>query len=372
MIKILYLVSTLEATGPTKQLSYIVKYLDRRNYYPVVLTLSPEPSNSFWNFFAKSMSVELHSLNLSRFDGLFFAKRMVKEFILKNNIRIVHSQGIRADNIMSSMSNDMCYKVMTLRNYPYFDYCINYGKLFGFIMANRHISYLKKADKSFVVSKSVSDLIRKKTGCLFDYIRNGIDVDSFNRNIYDKNILRKKIGIPEKAKVFISAGNLSRGKDPLTIIKAFNNLDSCTYVLIVLGDGVLKYECQKVIKNKNIKLVGKVDNVLDYLMASDFFITASLSEGMPNSVMEAMLCGLPCVLSDISPHIEINEINKNSSVLFGVGDHLSLLKSINKILDNNYCIMSEAAKNIVYHHLNAKYMSQKYQDVYSSLLWSKK
>ena len=372
MIKILYLVSTLEKTGPTKQLSYIIKYLDRRNYHPVILTLSPEPSNSFWHFFSNSINVELHSLNLSRLNGLFFAKRMVKEFILENNICIVHSQGIRADNIMSSIGKDVCYKVMTLRNYPYFDYCINYGKLFGFIMADRHISYLKKADKSFVVSKSVSELIRKKTGCLFDYIRNGIDVDIFNRNIYDKNILRKKFGIPEKVKVFISVGNLSYGKDPLTIIRAFNELDSCKYTLIILGDGVLKNECQKAIKNKNRKLIGKVDNVLDYLMASDFFITASLSEGMPNSVMEAMLCGLPCVLSDILPHIEINEINKKSSVLFGVGNHLSLLKSINKILDNDYSIMSEAAQDIVYHYLNAKYMSQKYQDTYSDLLWGKK
>lgn len=85
-----------------------------------------------------------------------------------------------------------------------------------------------------------------------------------------------------------------------------------------------------------------------------------------------MLCGLPCVLSDILPHIEINEINKKSSVLFGVSNYLSLLKSINKILDNDYSIMSEAAQDIIYRYLNAKYMSQKYQDAYSDLLWGKK
>ena len=43
MKKILYIVSTLERCGPTNQLSYIIKYLDKSKFEPMVLTLSPEP-----------------------------------------------------------------------------------------------------------------------------------------------------------------------------------------------------------------------------------------------------------------------------------------------------------------------------------------
>jgi len=43
MKKILYLVSSLKKSGPTNQLSYIIKYLDRTKFSPTILTLSSEP-----------------------------------------------------------------------------------------------------------------------------------------------------------------------------------------------------------------------------------------------------------------------------------------------------------------------------------------
>lgn len=38
---------------------------------------------------------------------------------------------------------------------------------------------------------------------------------------------------------------------------------------------------------------------------SDIMISASLAEGLPNSVLEGLACGLPILFSDITPHQEI-------------------------------------------------------------------
>ena len=74
MKKILYIVSTLQTSGPTKQLYGLVRHLDKGKFNPLVLTLSPEPVRSSQKLF-ESISVPIHSLNLTRFQGIIKADR---------------------------------------------------------------------------------------------------------------------------------------------------------------------------------------------------------------------------------------------------------------------------------------------------------
>ena len=54
--------------------------------------------------------------------------------------------------------------------------------------------------------------------------------------------------------------------------------------------------------------MGHISNIYDWLFMSDIFVSTSFSEGLPNSVLEAISCGLPTILSDIPPHKEIKEM----------------------------------------------------------------
>ena len=104
MKKILYIVSTLKISGPINQLSYIIKYLDKQKFQPIVMTLSAEPKeDSMKNYFENVLKIKVETLGLSRLQGLFLAKNNIKQFISQNNIDIVHSQGIRADGLMSKI-----------------------------------------------------------------------------------------------------------------------------------------------------------------------------------------------------------------------------------------------------------------------------
>ena len=47
------------------------------------------------------------------------------------------------------------------------------------------------------------------------------------------------------------------------------------------------------------------NEVFEKLKGSDFYISPSTLEGLPVSVLEAMYCGLPCILSDIPQHREV-------------------------------------------------------------------
>ncbi|WP_066161420.1 glycosyltransferase family 4 protein [Aliarcobacter skirrowii] len=368
MKKILYIVSTLKRSGPTNQLSYIIKYLDKAKYEPTVLTLSPEPKDdSMKNYFTDTLGVRIETLGLSRLKGLFFAKNLIKKFIKDNDIDLVHSQGIRADMLMSGI--DMIPRIATLRNYPYYDYPMTYGKLKGNLMAKLHLNYLKKIDAPRVVSKSISKILKELNNYDIDFVRNGTDTQRFED--LDKKALREKLGIDQGIKLFVSVGHLSSRKDPITVIKAFQNAQIEYSKLIFLGDGNLHSECVSAIgEDKSIELIGKVDNVHEYLGASDYCVSASLAEGLPNTVLEAMACGLPCVLSNIPPHMEIHEINRNSSLLFDIKDVKSLNERLEEVLNKDYQIMSKASKEIVFDNLSAEIMSGNYQKVYKNLLSS--
>ena len=181
--------------------------------------------------------------------------------------------------------------------------------------------------------------------------------------------LIKQLDLPRDKHVFLSAGLLSRRKDPVTVIKGFlmsKVAENC--ILVLLGDGPLRKRCSDMAgPNGNVRVVGFVDNVGEYMRAADTFVSASLTEGCPNVVMEAMACGLPVVLSDISPHREILEYDGRAGLMFATNDTASLSKAFAKSLEMDCSQQRLAALSIINNHLNAENMSSKYQELYAQL-----
>jgi len=58
-------------------------------------------------------------------------------------------------------------------------------------------------------------------------------------------------------------------------------------------------------------MTGRVDNVADYLRASDIFAFPSVFEGLGLSLIEAQACGLACVASKTGGIVDIIEDGKN-------------------------------------------------------------
>ena len=97
----------------------------------------------------------------------------------------------------------------------------------------------------------------------------------------------------------------------------------------IYGVGSLEHEINEYIKknNKNIKLMGTINNknLNNELRKYRFFVTSSLFEGNPKSVMEAMAAGCVIFASNISNHQDLITHNKNG-FLFELGsDNLNQL-----------------------------------------------
>src|SRR5690606_9658459 len=81
--------------------------------------------------------------------------------------------------------------------------------------------------------------------------------------------------------IFVSVGSLIKRKNMEFLVDSFNKRSSKGKgSLVVLGDGVLMDELKAKAGN-GVHLFGNVANVSDYLAAADFFVSTSLSEGLP-------------------------------------------------------------------------------------------
>ena len=107
----------------------------------------------------------------------------------------------------------------------------------------------------------------------------------------------------KKKYTLITAGMLERWKrheDLITAFSIFKHKEECN--LIILGEGSKKNVLKNQIKNLNLQksvfLLGEVTNPLKFFSRSDIFILSSEVEGMPNVLIEAMMCGCTPVSTD--------------------------------------------------------------------------
>ena len=373
MVKVAYVVSTLKRSGPTNQLYNLLRYLDLYQFKPYVITLSNEPLESRWADFEK-LGVELYSLRLSRINGFIRGSRKLGFLIDKLRPDIIQSQGIRSDMLVSQIRS-MNPKISTLRNYPQRDYPMTYGIL-GRLMARQHIKYLKTFTCCVGVSISVCCNAEEQFGfSKMIPIHNGVDTEVFsNVRRKDKIKLRKKIGLPINSQIWVSTGHLTQRKKPLLLIELWEKhfKKNTKYHLLFIGDGSLMKACKHAsIEFENIHFAGRVADVTEYLQAADFFVSASTAEGLPNSVLEAMACGLPFLLSDIPPHREVWEFNKGAGRLFEVDNEESFLNAYSGLVSEDYEMLSGNAIKAINDRFNAKKMSKRYQELYRQVLSDK-
>ena len=365
-IRLLYLVSNLGTSGPTNQLYNLIYHLSPNLFETTLVTLSPEPSLSSWNKF-QSLRLKMHSLGLSRVSGVILNKSRLHRLLNAVRPDIIHSQGIRGDYLNSRLKQ-FPNRVATQRNNPLIDYPLLYGKISGQLMANLHLRLLKHIPQVITCSQSISET-NNQLGLRSRFISNGIRYTPNHRELErnEKLALRIELGLPASGMLFVWAGPVIPRKMPETAISAFNFLptNNDSY-LCLLGDGPLQASCVRATRSKNVIFRGHVNNVGDYLNAADGFISTSLSEGMPNSVLESLAYGVPVILSDIAPHQEILSYSNKAGVLYPLRD----AKKLAEVIQNSNFTKkhSVAARSIITEHLNSKTMSTNYQNLYFALM----
>ena len=359
-MKVVFICSTLERTGPTNQLLNIIKNLKSTIDFKLI-TLSKEPNASLKSsFIEQGVNVTCANINDLKF---IQSLRLVKYLVDEENPDIVHSQGIRADVFSSILFKN---NLSTLRNYPFEDYPPLYGKLKGNIMASVHLLSLFFIKKLVTVSNSTKNKNEVVPWLKFDTIYNGVDINKFSLSASDKvNKIKQKYSVKSDKKTLIYTGPLIERKNVSALIDSVKGNKDVQ--LLIVGDGPLMHELKQLSSIGDIIFVGAVDNVNDFLSIADCYVMLSKSEGFPNSVMEALSVGLPCILSNIPSHQDVHRI---------IGDSVKLCEtdeSFHDFLDSelDLFLKSKNKNNIresAIKKISSDVMAEKYYSIYKEII----
>lgn len=175
--------------------------------------------------------------------------------------------------------------------------------------------------------------------------------DFFNEKVRSHSIVIPNPFIPKAVainrehledKTIVSAGRLlDKQKDFTSLIRAFAAVHKRfpDYRLIIYGDGPSRSLYEEQISslelNGFVSLPGFVDNVSEVIKDKAMFVLSSVFEGIPNTLLEAMSMGLPCIATNCSPGGAAFLINNGEyGVLLNIGDVDGMAESIMHFIVN--------------------------------------
>lgn len=367
-IKIAYLVSNLSNKAPVKVLFDIVKNLDSNIFDIYIITLKDEDPTSLFSEFDK---LNLQIFQISRYGkfNLLLIYFQLSKFTKRNNIEIIHSHCTRSLLLSYFLKRNKLKKIHTIHSYPGFYSIATFGKFLGKLHNHILLFLIKNIDYPIACSNSLKHLLNVNHNLNVTAILNG--VDGLNSIKKSKNIIRHNLLLDTCTTYFICLSRFSPEKNLFFLIESFTKINLPNVKLIVLGDGQYFEDYKNKFSNSNVVFPGFKSNIQDYIYASDYYVSTSLTEGLPLSVIESLSFGLPLLLSDIEAHLEIFNINPRIEIgaIFQNNDFENFKKSLLSILSIEYKYLSDNCYNYFQDNFTSKRMSNEYKEFYLKLFY---
>jgi len=207
-------------------------------------------------------------------------------------------------------------------------------------------------------------------------IPSSVDVNIFNPEIYDKHEARAKFGLDKKALIVGKLAHIREQKGFQEFIEVAGILaKKYTNLLFVIGgDGneALKERLKKRIKTLNIEdrviFLGHIDNPELFLKAIDIFLFTSHTEGLPQSVTQALMMNLPTIATNVGSTSDLS--NGKNMILVEAKDVDGISKALENLIISPEVreSLSKIARNSIVNSFSLESMRDKTISVYKKVL----
>jgi len=244
----------------------------------------------------------------------------------------------------------------------------------------RACSFLSKRVPSKIVCSSIS---AKNCHVVFGYnhskmtvITNGVDTAEFMPDSEARMRLRRLTGLRDDDFVVGFPARFHPIKGHQVFLKAASMIakSNADVKLLLCGEGVSSsnIELQSMINKVGIEdrviMLGVFDDMKSYFAGIDTMAMTSYSESFPLTLIEAMSCGVPCVVTDVG---DCAEIVGESGFVTPVGDSDASAKAICKILNmrvEDRSALGSAARRRVKENYAIDITVDKYRDLYREMI----
>lgn len=303
-LKIALIVHTFEVGGLERSVSILADRLDRSRFQPMVICLSHSGAAAKW---IERNDVPIIEVNKKSGNDLAAIRRFAS-ILREAQPDVVHSHnwGTLVETVAARKWARVPVHVHAER-----------GTIMGTLSRRGMRARLRAMTMNWALRRSTAVVTNASaTGCRITeacgyplqritVIPNGVDVPRGTLGDDARQTLRRELGIAEEAFVFGSVGRLVGVKNYSLAIDALSRmtLPERPAHLVLVGDGPDRNQLQSHASQRGVAdrvhFAGSQSNVGDWLSMMDTFVNTSLSEGMSQSIVEAMAAGLPLVVTDV-------------------------------------------------------------------------
>lgn len=254
------------------------------------------------------------------------------------------------------------------------------------LLSKIRYSIIRRTDYFIPISSEISKQLNKinVSQQKIRLISNGIDTEKFHPVHCDEKMnIREKLDLPKDKIIFVFTGRLAQSKGVMLLAQIWEDLlqKRKDIYLLLVGTGEGSFDsCENELKGlindhnlkENITITGNVENVHEYLMASDAFVFPSNYEGFGSSIIEAFACGLPSVVTKVGVAAEMIQ-NYYNGIVVSIDNEIEFKSAIEWLLDNRnlWSVIGENARKASEKY-NIDLEANKYIDIFTKLCQNKK
>ena len=209
-------------------------------------------------------------------------------------------------------------------------------------------------------------------------IPNGVDMERFRpADSAEKRALATSMGVPTDRPIGLFVGVFDERKKIAWLMEEWIRTRAFGTGTRLLAVGptsrddygpALKQRLET-LAAKNPDLVTVKDftpQVERYYRLADFFVFPSSNEGLPNAVLEAMACGLPCVATRVSGSTDLIRDGETGTT-FGVEDTDELAAALSRVHGERGLAMGAAARRFVQEGYDISRIAERYEALYQKM-----